>query len=538
MTAPRVFAIVPAAGLSRRMGRPKLLLEVDGRPLLLALLEPLAAASIAGLVLVTRHDIATRVALERLPRLIVAHNEDDESEMVDSVRLGLRTWLERQPPAPHDGFLVCPADQPGITPADFEACVAAFRAAPEQLVIATYGGRAGHPLIFPAALAAFVQSPACDHGLHALPQKYADRVKLVECQSAAVVRDVDEPGDVPPAANPPSAIQPPLPNPQSPIPELAVLETLLADVDTGRPAAFCAVVNTTGSTPQVPGAVMLVRSDYSASGTLGGGCVEAEVQRRAFQLLQAGKSGLLDFQLDHDYGWDDGLLCGGSMQIAVVSISDSAALQPFRAALDLARNRQPASISLSVPREHGGRDTHPTLVEYRLNLQVPPTLLIAGAGHIGQAVARLAVDLGFHVVVIDDRAEFAAPARFPPAVELRVGDIGRTLRDWPLDADTYVVIVTRGHRHDRQALDAVIRRPARYIGMIASRRKAQLMLHELAAAGVPAEQVERVRAPIGLPIGAVTVTEIAVSIAAELVTYRRQSRPQLVEGPLDLQGGV
>ncbi len=525
MTAPRVFAIVPAAGLSRRMGRPKLLLEVDGRPLLLAMLEPLAAASVAGIVLVTRHDIAMRVKLERLPGLIVANNEDDESEMVDSVRIGLRTWLERQPPAEHDGFLVCPADQPGIATADFEACVAAFRAAPDRIVIATYRGRAGHPLIFPAALAAFVQSPACDHGLHALPQKYADRVKLIECRSAAVVHDVDEPKDMRPIANP----QSPIANLQSPIPELAALETLIADVDAGRPAAFCAVVHTTGSTPQVPGAVMLVRSDYSTSGTLGGGCVEAEVQRRAFELLQAGQSGLLDFQLDHDYGWDDGLLCGGSMQVAVVSISDPAALRPFRAARDLARTRQPATISLSVPHEQ-------KQLEYQLHLEVPPTLLIAGAGHIGQAVARLAVDLGFHVVVIDDRAEFTAPARFPAAVELRVGDIGHTLRDFPLDADCYVVIVTRGHRHDQQALGAVIRRPARYIGMIASRRKAQLILHELAAAGVPADQVERVRSPIGLPIGAVTVTEIAVSIAAELVSFRRKSRPKLVEGPFERAG--
>ena len=306
---------------------------------------------------------------------------------------------------------------------------------------------------------------------------------------------------------------------------IAVLETFVADAEAGRPASLCTVVKTQGSTPQTPGAAMLVRADFSTLGTLGGGCVEAEVRRRAFELLQHRQSALLDFSLDHDYGWDDGLICGGQMSIAVLSAAGETELGPIRQALELARQRQPASVPLVV--EHEGRPR-----AYRLHLEVPPTLLIAGAGHVGQAVAELAARLDFHVVVIDDRAECASRARFP-AAELVVEDIGRALKEYPLDDGCYVVIVTRGHQHDEQALDAVIRRPAGYIGMIGSRRKSAMILRDLAAAGVSEEQLARVHTPIGLAIGAVTVPEIAVSILAELVQVRRRRTPILVEGPLE-----
>ena len=308
---------------------------------------------------------------------------------------------------------------------------------------------------------------------------------------------------------------------------IPVLETLVADVTAGRPAAFCAVVKTQGSAPQTPGAAMLVRADFRTLGTLGGGCVEAEVQRRAFQLLQQGQSGLLDFALDHDYGWDDGLLCGGQMSVAVTPVAAEAGLGPFRQALELARQRRPASIPLVV--EHEGRR-----LEFRLHLEVPPTLLIAGAGHVGQAVAELALRLDYHVVVIDDRADCASRERFPGDVELIVDDIAEALRKYRVDAGCYVVIVTRGHRHDHQALDAVVRRPAGYIGMIGSKRKSRLILEDLAAAGVTSEQLSRVHTPIGLSIHAVTVAEIAVSIVAELVQVRRQNTPVLVEGPFEV----
>lgn len=308
---------------------------------------------------------------------------------------------------------------------------------------------------------------------------------------------------------------------------IPVLEILVADVEAGRAVALCAVLQTRGSTPQVPGATMLVRSDGSTVGTVGGGSGEAEVTRQALERLQQNQGAVVRLALDSDYGWDDALICGGEMTVGVMPIAGGADLTPFRTALELAGQRRPAQVPVVV--EDEGRR-----LEYRVRLEVPPTLLIAGAGHVGQALARLAVELDFHVVVIDDRAELASRARFGEPVGLTVGNIAGVLRDYPIDAGCYVVIVTRGHRHDRQALEAVIGRGAGYVGMIASRRKAALILNALAEAGIPREQIDGVHTPIGLPIGALTVNELAVSIAAELIQVRRHSTPTLVEGPLEM----
>jgi xanthine dehydrogenase accessory factor len=306
---------------------------------------------------------------------------------------------------------------------------------------------------------------------------------------------------------------------------LPILEALVAGAAAGQPAALCVVLKTQGSAPQGPGAAMLLRADDSTLGTLGGGCVEAEVRTRAFQAMQQAGAALVELDLDRDYGWDDGLLCGGQMEIAVMAVTAATDLTPYRAALAAARRGEATWVPIVIKHQDQRQ-------EYRLHLETPPTLLIAGAGHVGQALARFAVELDFRVVVIDDRGEFATPARFAAGVECRVGDIGAVLRDYPVDASCYVVIVTRGHKHDRQALEAVVRRPAGYIGMIGSRRKSTLILRDLATAGVPKEQIDRVHTPIGVPIHAFTVPEIAVSILAELIKVRRESTPKLVTGPL------
>jgi len=303
-----------------------------------------------------------------------------------------------------------------------------------------------------------------------------------------------------------------------------LFERLLSEADAGRPVALCAVVKTRGSTPQAPGALLLVDQAMKTAGTLGGGCVEAEVRKRAFELIRSPEGRLLTFQLDHDFGWDDGLICGGGMDVAVVPILHAEQAVPFRWAREELSAGRPALIPLRVRQEN-------QLAEYRLNLEPEPTLLIAGAGHVGTALARLAVELEFKVVVVDDRADFANEQRLPPPIRPIAADIELTLREYPIDAATYVVIVTRGHNHDEQALGAVVRSPARYIGMIGSRRKVKLIFDDLAAAGVEPKLLERVHAPIGLKIDAVTVPEIAVSIAAELVAVRRAERRKSVEGP-------
>jgi CTP:molybdopterin cytidylyltransferase MocA len=191
----RVFAIIPAAGQSRRMGTAKQLLNFGGRPMLRAVLEPMAASEVEGIVVVTNSTVAAQLAGDLPGRTVLVMNDDPETEMIESVRIGMDEWGSRASIDERDGFLVCPADQPGITTADFDACIAAFRAAPDRIVIGTYAGRRGHPIIFPAALAEFVRSRACDTGLNALPRAHPERVIAQPCGSRAVVRDIDTPED-------------------------------------------------------------------------------------------------------------------------------------------------------------------------------------------------------------------------------------------------------------------------------------------------------------------------------------------------------
>jgi xanthine dehydrogenase accessory factor len=311
-----------------------------------------------------------------------------------------------------------------------------------------------------------------------------------------------------------------------------VLEQLLAEAEAGRPAALCAVVETKGSAPQSPGAGLLIRADRSTVGTIGGGCVEAEVIRRAHkEAMATGEASRMSFVLDHDWGWDDGLICGGKMEIGVMPIGAGFDPAPYRRALEAARRREPATFPLIV--RHEGKT-----LEYRVRLDPPPALAIAGAGHVGQALARIAVDLDFRTTVIDDRAEYASRERFDPRVELVVESIPGALERWKIDPETYVVIVTRGHNNDQRALEAVIGSDAGYIGLIGSQRKRRLIYEDLIKRGVAQEKLDRVHSPIGLPIRATTAAEIAVSIAAELIQHRRRERRGLVEGPIVREGAA
>jgi xanthine dehydrogenase accessory factor len=294
----------------------------------------------------------------------------------------------------------------------------------------------------------------------------------------------------------------------------------------GERLALCTVVRTRGSAPQSAGAAMVVTAAGQTQGTLGGGCVEAEVRHRALRLLQDGKDQLLTFRLDNDYGWDDGLVCGGIMDIAVqildADVPQTRHLQD--AAAQLSR-RTPSTLRITAADETGAAHA------FELPLTPPPILVIAGAGHVGQALARIAQPAGFEIVVIDDRPDLATPERFAGA-KCMIGEIDHLLCHWPIDIATYVVIVTRGHRHDGDALAAVIDKPAAYVGLIGSKRKVRRILEDLHSAGAPIETLSRVRSPIGLAIGAVTPGEIAISIAAELIATRRGAL--LPAGPMQL----
>ncbi|MGA2231984.1 MAG: XdhC/CoxI family protein [Tepidisphaeraceae bacterium] len=295
---------------------------------------------------------------------------------------------------------------------------------------------------------------------------------------------------------------------------LKQIEQILLSLGHGDAAALCAIVRTRGSTPQSAGAAMVVLQNGQTFGTLGGGCVEAEVRRRALELIERRQSRLANFKLDHDYGWDDGLVCGGVMDVAIQVMDSPQHAEHLRQVRDQLAARQEARIQISVNDEAGQE------ASFQIPLFPTPTLLIAGAGHVAMALARIAPDMDFHVTVIDDRPDFATPARFTNA-QCIVGEIEQELSRYPIDGQTYVVIVTRGHRRDGHALAAVVNKPARYIGLIGSKRKIHTILGDLHENGVTRERLAAVHAPIGLEIGAVTPGEIALSIAAELIAVRR-----------------
>ena len=407
--------------------------------------------------------------------------------------------------------------------------------------------------------------------------------------------------------------------------------TLIQELDTalrdGRPVCYTALVETRGSTPQKAGAAMLVFADGSQVGTLGGGCVEAEVKRRALALLAEGSTELMSFQLDSDYGWDDGLICGGRMKMLVDPLrpgDDTSYYQSLHQMLAAGRGcteaividtekspghaadrwlldeqgtvlafRRAATVvpspqlcgerarvrgqddadspqltaTRSLPSDHppsaekepltlspqsrgeGTRapsDDQPSTINPQ-----PPTqlltnlkpliqrprpyieagtsylpylkrcrLVIVGAGHVGRKVAELASDVGFEVWVIDDRHEYCNSERFPSAKRLIVDAIDAALKGLAIDSDTYCIIVTRGHNHDEQALLHVAESPARYIGMIGSRRKIKLIFDDLLREGISRQALAQVHAPLGFDIGSQTVPEIAISITAELIAHR------------------
>ncbi|MGD0540322.1 MAG: XdhC/CoxI family protein [Tepidisphaeraceae bacterium] len=293
-----------------------------------------------------------------------------------------------------------------------------------------------------------------------------------------------------------------------------LLTEIVRRTELGEVVALCTVVGTRGSTPQDKGAAMVVLRNGNSMGTLGGGCVEAEVRIRAQQLMSENQSRLLSFRLDQDYGWDDGLVCGGTMDIAIQVFSSAESVVPIQRILADLAAKLPASLRIDVADE--------SLHSAHFEVEIPPTptLLIAGAGHVGRALALAAGQIDFEVVVVDDRADCLRPSDFPGA-RCILGDIESELSRYDIKPWTYVVIVTRGHRHDALALATVIRSPAAYVGLIGSKRKIHRILNELLQQGVPRDRLASVHAPIGLEIAAVTPAEIAVSIAAELIAVRR-----------------
>jgi xanthine dehydrogenase accessory factor len=251
---------------------------------------------------------------------------------------------------------------------------------------------------------------------------------------------------------------------------MQIYEEVLKLKKQGRASAIATIVECRGSSPQKQGAKMLVRDDGSIMGTLGGGCMEADVVQAAMMTMQNGDPMTLPYELTEREG---GLVCGGTVLVYI----------------------------------------EPVLLD--------PHLVILGAGHVGRTLAKLARFTGFRVTVVDDRAEFANQENIPDAHDLIVHEFERAFEQVPVENGTFIVVATRGHNHDLDAVKAALRTPAFYIGLLGSKRKRALLRQSLADGGFSPTDIERVIIPVGMEIDSVTPEEIAVSIMAQIIQKRR-----------------
>ena len=328
-------------------------------------------------------------------------------------------------------------------------------------------------------------------------------------------------------------------------------------IEQGRSFAFGTVVQAQGSTPQKPGSKAILDDQGHQIGTLGGGLVESDGLNKMSQAINDNVARLYDFTMKEDYSRDAGPICGGVMRL-FVNPNTEANLAPYLEAQEAIENRQRGVLvtTLSGEPESVGavtwissvnaaasdcavspediddclREEQPLLIqtegggEVFVEPVIPrPALLIVGAGHVGKALAEQGVQLGFEVTVYDDRAELVDPKLFPEGVHTAHGDLREMVSAFPIDKATYIVLVSKGHKPDAEALEGCIHSEPAYLGMIGSGRKIRFLRKHFIEDGLAtAEEFDRVVAPIGYEIGAVTVPEIAVSIAAQLIAARRR----------------
>jgi len=327
-------------------------------------------------------------------------------------------------------------------------------------------------------------------------------------------------------------------------------------------SAIACVISRTGSGPREAGAMMLVAEDGFSAGTVGGGLLEAQVMDLAQTVIQSGKPVCETFNLDADAAADDGMVCGGIVEVIIDRIcpSDSTTIALYETLLNNLKQRNTVHLIISIQEHSGGIRTglglfsldgadpgtlpisaeeieslagetgnhFPLLAALReqrffvLPINLPEIVFIFGAGHISQDLAPVCRAVGFYPVVLDDRKDFANPQLFPDADEVVVVDsFSRCFDRIDVDEKSFVVVVTRGHSHDREVVSQALKTPAKYIGMIGSRRKRDGIYMTLRKEGFKDVDLKRISSPIGLNIGAQTPAEIAVSIVAELIAVRQ-----------------
>ena len=316
-------------------------------------------------------------------------------------------------------------------------------------------------------------------------------------------------------------------------------EHFIAALAEKKPFVLALISGVKGSSPQRIGAKALFFPDGKVIGTLGGGCLEAEVHARAKRALKTGESSTFQMLLDHDFGWDDGLICGGSVRgLILPRAAESAELWRSLAAvtepicwgvkkdfsIHLIDGKAGGPLPAAVTETNGGAHgvTRPAVDWlYQETVSPPCTLWIAGSGHVAQAVAPLALQLDFDVTVLDDRPELANHKCFPDAVHLCVGGWHELLKKPLPNTPAFGLIVTRGHQHDALVLSEWIRMPFVFLGMIGSRRKARIMRDRFLKDKIAtAEQFGKIACPVGVDIDATGTAEIAVSVMAQFIQKR------------------
>jgi len=331
-----------------------------------------------------------------------------------------------------------------------------------------------------------------------------------------------------------------------------------------EPVVLATVVKTKGSTPQKPGAKLLVRKDGTGTGTLGGGCVEGDIWYAAKQLINDGTGAeYREYELNEDLAADDGLVCGGTMYFLIDPVYKPEDYLPFAREIEGAYSGQGAVALASVVkssnnskigdklfvRENGqtvgsigdiklnksvvsnalelmihGNNTYvvdPDGTEYFIEAYTtPPQLVICGGGHVSKAISSLAKPLGFRLFITDDRLEFANTDRFPEADIVINNTPDKSLLELPINLNTFIVVATRGHRYDNTALLAAANTNAKYVGLMGSKRKTILIYEDLLREGISIKRLAEIRSPVGLDIKARTPEEIAISIIAEVLMFR------------------
>lgn len=445
--------VLLAAGASKRMGRPKLALPVEGKPMLLKALDVYRACPFDRIRVVLPP--GARVSLPDDSRIERVENARAEEGISTSIRAGLSGLEDREV----ELVGIALADLPLVRPETVRRLIDVFEAERSEAVYPIEGGEQGHPVLWGAAALPALRSLTGDRGARALLDRYREeaRALAVPVDDRGVRLDIDTPRDYANAVG----------NQK----KRTVFSELEDAYERGEAVALVTILETRGSTPQKAGAKMVVGRDGRLKGTVGGGCVESEILWRARSAIDDRRCeiGTYDFNADEE---ENGLICGGSMKVFIEPI---------------------------IP---------------------PPRVYLVGAGHVAQPVSQIAKIAGFEVVVLDDRVKYASPERFPDADVVKAGPIPELAEEFIFGDNAYVVIVTRGHKEDEEALRTFVEKDNAYIGLIGSVTKIEKIFSRLERDGVSRERLDRVHSPIGLDLGGSTPGEIAVSIVSELIAVR------------------